>query len=289
MFFWMVLLTLFSSILIYTLYPRNDAVTLLDQPLAKISVNDFLTQHMAAEQAASLMTKYYNSSSNSISRKMAYVDWVKYNGSAQGYEPPFEKFDEFVPAGYIFSDERPRTKIYCVRNGTDGVNGTGSANAHLTTECGVTKGDYSTTDFLVTFGHVPEEFGSYIENLSPQALGRRLFLTSYTHDTVSTGENDQSFKGYSLKTNCGILKEDFVEYDGYTDGRLDFDPESNIFLDNTRYYTVRFPSVIPLSGGSNPKLGDLVCITRLSVTYEPDEFGKLKVVYPFYYAETSGD
>ena len=277
MLFWMVLLTLFSSILVYTLYPRNDAVTVLDQPMARISVNDFLTQHLAAEQAASYIYK-----SNTGQKTMAYVIWMNNGGTDdRPYTVSEELYQDFIPASYKFSTTyRPTTKIYCIHNGVNLDDSEQSTHARLTTRCGVTSGNDTTSDFLVTYGTVPKEFGSYIRKLAPQALGRRLFLTEYTNDDV---DSNRSFGGYSLKTNCGILTKKSSSYgDGYTDKKLDFDPDSERFLDNTRFYTVRFPKAI-----KGPVEGNLVCITRLSVAYKTDEHNNLRVIYPFNYNVSS--
>lgn len=288
MLFWMVLLTIFSSILVYTLYPRNDAVTMLDQPLARIAVNDFLTQHLAAEQAASLINKSSNG------KTMSYVYWLNNGGTDdEPYNVPEELYNDFIPASYNFSTTyRPTTKVYCIYNGINLSDPQQNTHARLTTRCGITRGNETTSDFLVTYGTVPKEFGSYIKSLAPQALGRRLFLAEYTNDNVSrdsSGQNivgsaatTRSFGGYSLKTNCGILKRDASYGDGYSDKRLDFDPDSDLFLDNTRFYTVRFPKAI-----KGPVEGNLVCITRLSVAYKTDEHNNLRVIYPFNYNVSS--
>ena len=260
MFFWMVLLTFFSSLLIYAFYPRNDAITIEDKPQANIAVADLLTQHLAAVEAAEIWD---------ASRQKAYVKWVKDANIGGIYEVPYEKYDAFVPAGYNFSETleatgEPVTKVYCIQNnGSD-----------PTQYCGTTSGEYSTSDFLVTYiTDVPLEFDSYIAGLSRRSLGEKMFLTEYINDRHDSLTNNRSFGGYSLKSNCGIVRCGNSKND-WPASVVDFDPEGVCVLDNTRHYTVRVPANVSLLDGS------LACITRLSVTYEPDVNNNLRIVYP---------
>ena len=261
MFFWLVLLTFFSSLLIYGLYPRNDGITIEDKPEANVAVADLLTQHLAAVDAAEILFK------DGSTRTKAYVKWVENGdqGSSDPYEIPDEKFEDFLPAAYIFSDTQlPVSEIYCIKN-----NG-----RNLTKNCGVTSGDDSTTDFLVTYiKGVPVNFDTYIAHLAHRSLGVKMFLTKYVNDSREDKNNSRAFDGYSLKTNCGIVRAP-TEIGALPDSMQDFDPSGTYVLDNTRYYTVRVPALVSLPAGS------LACITRLSATYTPDIYNNLRIVYP---------
>ena len=260
MFFWMVLLTFFSSLLIYALYPRNDGITIEDKPLANIAVSDLLTQHLAAVDAAEVL------STSSGSRKKAYVQWVETANKDEAYKVLDDNMEDFFPGGYLFSeieDQWPVTKIYCIQN----------KGQRLTKNCGVTSGTFSTTDFIVTYiKKTPAEFGLYIAKLAPRSLGEKMFLTEYVSDS-DKDEGTRAFDGYSLKTNCGIVRQG-VNKNAWPTSIRDFDPEGIKVLDNTRYYTVRVPAAVSLPTGS------LACITRLSATYTPDINNNLRIVYP---------
>ena len=255
MFFWMVLLTFFSSLLIYALYPRNDGITIEDKPLANIAVSDLLTQHLAAVDAAEVWD---------ASRKKAYVQWVEAANKNEAYEVPDDKMIDFFPGGYLFSETQlPVTKIYCIQN----------KGRTLTKNCGVTSGTFSTTDFIVTYiEDVPVEFDDYIAGLAPRSLGEKMFLAEYVSDS-DKDEGTRAFDGYSLKTNCGIVRQG-ENKNAWPTSIRDFDPEGIKVLDNTRYYTVRVPATVSLPTGS------LACITRLSATYTPDINNNLRIVYP---------
>lgn len=233
MFFWLSLLTFISTILVYSFFPRNDGIKEIDIPIAKVAVSGLVHQHMAAVQAATVLVKDVTTGQN----KLQYMTWREEHNTGNtlvvenGYEA-------YLPRGInLDAFGTQETILFCVDN----------SSGELTTTCGVTGStpahSSGTTDFLMTYeGEIDAD--DYIFNLSPRALGHKMFFTPYE-------------EGVHLQTQCGVVE-------CFGSKQPEYDPNGKCTLNNTRYRTVTLPRAITDAEDLD---GALVCITRLSAAY----------------------
>ena len=234
MFFWLGLLTFISTILVYSFFPRNDGIKEIDVPIAKVAVSGLVHQHMAALQAATVMVKDTTTGQN----KLQYMTWRKDDESENILRVKSDKYGAYLPRRIkLGALGTQATILFCVDN----------SSGKLTTTCGVTGStpEYSsgTTDFLMTYeGEIDAD--DYIFNLSPRALGHKMFFTPYED-------------GVHLQTQCGVVE-------CFGPKQPEYDPNGKCTLNNTRYRTVTLPRAITNAVDLD---GALVCITRLSAAY----------------------
>lgn len=207
MFFWLAVLTFFSTILIYGLYPRNDAIKIIDKPEANVAISEIVTLHTSALSA--LMV-----SKNHI---LKYTELVQ---SADPYTVVAADYARFLPYGYKFSSSvPPLAKVFCVDNETGAL--TYQCNVTFPQDDAPTRG---TTDYLVTYGTIsPADFSTYIAHLAKRSLGEKVFLTNYDEK-------------YHLRVHCGTLS---CSGSGST--------RTNCRVDNTRFLTAPVPDVVARS------------------------------------------
>lgn len=238
MFFWLSLLTFISTILVYSFFPRNDGIKEIDVPIAKVAVSGLVHQHMAALQAATVMVKDAKTGQN----KLQYMTWRE--GANVGNTLVVENglYGAYLPRGInLDAFGAQETILFCVDN----------YSGELATTCGVTGSTpvhlNGTTDFLMTYeGEIDAD--DYIFNLSPRALGHKMFFTPYK-------------EGVHLQTQCGVVE-------CFGSKQPEYDPHGECTLNNTRYRTVTLPRAITDAEDLDLD-GALVCITRLSAAYMP--------------------
>ena len=255
MFFWLGLLTFISTILVYSFFPRNDGIKEIDIPIAKVAVSGLVHQHMAALQAATVMRKDATTGQN----ELQYMTWREEPNTGNTLEVESDKYEAYLPRGInLDAFGTQATILFCVDN----------ASGELTTTCGVTGSTLAhpngTTDFLMTYeGEIDAD--DYIFNLSPRALGHKMFFTPYE-------------EGVHLQTQCGVVE-------CFGPKQPEYDQYGKCTLNNTRYRTVTLPRAITdtvrwkkkntsvdLDEDTNTFVdldGALVCITRLSAAYWP--------------------
>ena len=173
MFFWLAVLTFFTTILIYGFYPRSDALKIVDKPEANNAISEVVTQHTSALQGITLQK----------GGRPVYIDLVPENGSVTLSE---DVYYNYLPDGFIFSETPPISRVFFFF----------FTNGQPADTCAVTAPTAAypkgTTDFLVTYGDVPFNFSAYIAALAPRSLGEKVFLTDYSEE-------------YHLQTNCGTV------------------------------------------------------------------------------------
>ena len=233
MFYMLAMVTFLSSILIYSLYPRSDGVTSIDIPTAESAAMELVAQHSAALQAATVLTADANGN-----KSMKYEKW----GNGQISK---EKYSSFLAGSFTNPTIRPYSMILCQDNAT----------ASATSSCAQRNADtvanvYGTTDFVITYiskADIAKNYGEYIANLTPRALGKLTHFTPYETKL-------------HLTTNCGLVESRDL------DGK-DFDPNNATHhLTNTRYDTFNLPAAFTEVLDSN--LEYIVCITRISRAYD---------------------
>ena len=252
MFFWLSLLTFISTILVYSFFPRNDGIKEIDVPIAKVVVSGLVHQHMAALQAATVMVKDATTGKN----KLQYMTWRE-DPDATGNTLVVgnDRYGVYLPRGInLDAFGTQATILFCVDN----------FSGELTTTCGVTgstpEHSTGTTDFLMTYeGEIDAD--DYIFNLSPRALGHKMFFTPYK-------------EGVHLQTQCGVVE-------CFGPKQPEYDQYGECTLNNTRYRTVTLPRAITdtvdLEEDANTFVdldGALVCITRLSAAYYTPPVGE---------------
>ena len=99
MFYLLAMATFLSSILIYSLYPRSDGVTLIDIPTAESAAMELVAQHSAALQAATVLT-----ADTDGNRSMKYETWG--NGQIS-----YEKYSSFLTGGFTNPTIPPISQI----------------------------------------------------------------------------------------------------------------------------------------------------------------------------------
>lgn len=246
MFYSLAILTLLASILFYSFYPRNDGIKVQDMPRAKSLVTDMLAHHMAAVEAARVLSYDETTQRN----KMAYENWasggftaINKNFYASYLPPNFASTtfnsdpDSHNPNGVPY--------LYCFDN----------SNGTLATSCAQRKADidsnnFGTSDYIITF------MGTDSGTLDARALGEKMHLTNYAPNE-------------HLKTICGIAE--LVDSQGNADE--DYDYQGRCMVSNTRHMTVRLPRYFNSSIFCDSENYYLVCITQLSAAYD----GKTKV------------
>lgn len=252
MYYWLALFTFIASMLFYSFYPRSDAVKMVDKPKASVLVEPFIAQHLVALDAVQLKDN---------DDVMAYIPAMAGTTSglltvpAGGYgkiELDKDAFGHFNTTSIVFNNQFT-SAVFCILNETP-------STEKLTTSCGQTAGSMATTDFLVTYGSVPESWG-YYGMLAPRVLGEKAFLAPYDEK-------------YHARTQCGVV--DMGDGLVVRTPTSDFDPESGIVLNNSRYQVVTVPRYIAAKLNLAPR--DLMCITRLSAAY--DFANPPKIIYP---------
>ena len=243
MFYSLAILTLLASILFYSFYPRNDGVKMQDMPRAKSQVTDMLAHHMAAVEAARVLS--YDTETGRY--KMAYENWITSNSVANGSAISKDLYVSYLPPNFnsttFNNGANPESSIdkillYCFNN-KDGSRSEACAQRKVDIE----HGDYGSSDYIITF------METYTGTLEARALGEKMHLTGYASNA-------------HLKTICGIAEP--LSDDGEPDE--DYDYKGLCMVSNTRYQTVRLPRFF-----NNACTGDnyyLVCITQLSAAYD---------------------
>ena len=236
MFYLLAMVTFLSSILIYSLYPRSDGVTSIDIPTAESAAMELVAQHSAALQAATVLTADANGN-----KSMKYEKW-------ENEQIDSDKYTSFLPSSFVPNPtpgNRPYSQILCVDN----------AKPTDTTTCGSRTADtaanvYGTTDFVITYiskAAIANNYGEYIANLTPRALGKLTHFTPYETEL-------------HLTTNCGLVES------GKLAGK-DFDPyNATHHLTDTRYDTVNLPAAFTEVLDSDHEY--IACITRISRAYD---------------------
>ena len=245
MFYSLAILTLLASILFYSFYPRNDGVKVQDMPRAKSQVTDMLAHHMAAVEAARVLSYDATTGRN----KMAYENW----GSIY---IPKSRYEQYLPPNFTStafnnsdSDRNGTPAIYCIDNQSHGQAAScGLRNADIA------NGVYGSSDYVITF--METDAGT----LEARALGEKMHLTSYASNE-------------HLKTICGIvdpLDNDEIGCDGNNGcgDYEDYDYQGLCMVNNTRYQTVRLPRYFNNKSECNGNNYYLVCITQLSAAYD---------------------
>ncbi len=259
MFFWLGLLTFIASILFFSFFPRNDGLRLSDKPQADSLVAPFVAQHMAALKV--IKHKNENNIPNYISEMSnSTINLFKQKTDNIGVvaQPLIRSY---LPQGTVLNDF------------TDTLNGSGFASivlcinnetGDLSTLCGKTdeNAGSTTSDFLITYGPIPESWGDYYTALSPRALGERLFLADYTQQ-------------YHLPATCGVLSCTAPEAPAGTD----FQPGSKCVVDTTRHRVVYMPQAFMNNVPLDEERDILVCISRLSAAYS-FKTNPPQIIYP---------
>ena len=269
MFFWFGFLTILASILYFSFYPRNDPLQVIDKPIADSLTAPLIAQHMAALKDASIIVyreKNQVNNSHAITQKYILEAENTLNPSSS-----LNSFNSLENAGSYFKVTDKAIKYYLPkgieRNTAFYSYITCFSNGQLTNKCGCTNEngeEKCTTDFLITIGKIPSEWG-YYGKLAPRALAERLFLTKYTEDT-------------NLPVTCGIL-----DCSGKSPSGEDFFPNSSCSIYTTRYQDVRVPDLQQFlqqeHSNINSSSSTMVCISRLSVTYKLKE-NPAEIIYP---------
>ncbi len=249
MFYSLAILTLLASILFYSFYPRNDGIKVQDMPRAKSLVTDMLAHHMAAVEAARVLSYDETTQRN----KMAYENWASGGFTAinknfyASYLPPNFASTTFnsdptspdpngVPYLYCFNNSDGTSLIPCAQRKAD-----------------IDSSNFGTSDYIITF--METDAGT----LEARALGEKMHLTSYASNE-------------HLKTICGIvdrLNSSDIGCNGVGCGDYeDYDYQGLCMVNNTRYQTVRLPRFFNDRDVCNGNNYYLVCITQLSAAYD---------------------
>lgn len=180
MFYSLTILTLLASILFYSFYPRNDGIKNVDMPAAKAYVTEFVAHHMAAVEAARVIS--YDSAAGK--NKMAYESWTP--NEIIGIELYVNYMPPNTPEN-VLNHRIADPTLYCF----DNEDGSRSSNCARRT---ANIADRGSSDYIITFLDLDE-------SIDARALGEKMFLTSYSPDE-------------HLKTQCGILVEGMAnDYD----------------------------------------------------------------------------
>lgn len=246
MFYALAIVTFLATILFYSLYPRNDGIKTIDMPSIKAEMAEMLAVHNAAVDAAKIVS--YNDEKKR--NQMAYETW----SVDADFNISFADYRSFLPTGFT-NEQNFTPKLLCIDNKNSSGTPIHGCNHIIADSADPNYG--TTTDYIVTLAENDN-------HLVARALGELTFFQNYSGKT-----NDPH-----LRTYCG-----YVDCSGGHASSEEFDSEGGCVLNNTRYRPIRLPRNIT---GNND--GNLICITRLSVTYD---YKTNKIVRPV--ASTPGD
>lgn len=269
MFSWLVIVSFIVSILFYALFPRGDAIQVVDKPWANFYPQALITQHLAAWQSS--VVKDVSTGEEAYVHAISHgVTSLEKDTASGAYyiRPGYASIERFLPLGsgnsklFGLQDDSPlKSVIFCIDNATSAFTSICSVSMPTSNKDYAPKG---TSDFLVTYAILPDSESF----LAIRQMGEKALMIKYNEDI-------------HLRVQCGMMTYRNVG------GKTDFQPGSKYFIDNTRYNDVTIPTAIGMfldsktgSSSSDP-LDILLCVTRLNAAYDMTDLPG-KIIYPGY-------